>query len=114
MDAIDTNRIFINNKPIDIYFNKSEINYIIGRLMLSDLYKNFILTILIFIHGGGITNQKEVIGKALEKTTIQNNSGSPINFNFYKRKIIRKDYRKKERKKFGLKKARKASQYHKR
>lgn len=114
LNFVDTNHIFVNNKPIDFYFNKSEINSIIGRLMLSSLYKNYLFTILIFIHGGGIINQKRVIGNVLENITIQNNNRNSINFKFYKRKITRKDYRKKERKKFGLKKARKASQYHKR
>ncbi len=114
LNFVDTNYIFVNNKPIDFYFNKSEINSIVGRLMLSSLYKNYLFTILIFIHGGGIINQKRVIGNVLENITIQNNNKNSINFKFYKRKITRKDYRKKERKKFGLKKARKASQYHKR
>lgn len=109
-----TNRIFVNNKSIDFYFNKNEVNSIIGRLMLSNLHKKYILTILLFVKGGGIINQKEVIGNALEDVITHKFENTLINPNFYKRVLKQKDYRKKERKKFGLKKARKASQYHKR
>lgn len=114
LNIADTNYIFINNRRIDNYFDKNQLNLIIGSLVLAKLHKQYVITILIFVKGGGIINQRKVITNLIEYLTLQKNKNSPLDFKFYKRNIKQKDYRKKERKKYGLKKARKASQYHKR
>lgn len=109
------NNIFINNKFVDLYFPYNEKQRVINSLVMSDLYKEHYFCIFIFIHGGGVVNQskafdlaiKRAFYKGLDVTNPNFLSSLPANYKFL-------DLRKKERKKFGLKKARKASQYHKR
>ena len=64
------------------------------------------------IHGGGITAQLEAIRLGISKALclIDNNYRPILNKNLF----LRRDSRIKERRKYGLKKARKASQYSKR
>ena len=69
-------------------------------------------TIRIKVSGGGITGQKEAIYLALANAFCQMDNGFyPI---LKKQKLLTQDSRIKERKKYGLKKARKAPQYSKR
>ena len=64
------------------------------------------------IHGGGITAQLEAIRLAVSKAICQidNNYRAILN----ESDLLNRDSRIKERRKYGLKKARKASQYSKR
>ena len=69
-------------------------------------------TIQIKVSGGGITGQKEAIYLALANAFCRMDNGFyPI---LKKQKLLTQDSRIKERKKYGLKKARKAPQYSKR
>jgi small subunit ribosomal protein S9 len=64
------------------------------------------------VKGGGITGQLDAIKLAIAKAicTINNDYRPILNQSF----LLRRDSRIKERRKYGLKKARKASQYSKR
>jgi small subunit ribosomal protein S9 len=66
----------------------------------------------IHVHGGGVTSQLEAIRLAIAKAicTID----SEYRHVFKQKLLLRRDSRIKERRKYGLKKARKASQYSKR
>lgn len=103
----------VNNKTFNEYFKIS--NTFLRKLALAPLY---ILQIKkkynIYIHvlGGGKISQLEAIKLALARALLKmKNNCRPI----LKRNLfLRRDSRIKERRKYGLKKARKASQYSKR
>ena len=114
-DVTLKNNIFINNKFIDNYFSNIEKSRIINPLIMSDLYKKYYFYILIFVNGGGLINKTKAIELAINRAFYRNafiNGGNYFNSLPVTSKTL--DLRKKERKKFGLKKARKASQYSKR
>lgn len=64
------------------------------------------------VHGGGITSQLEAIRLAIAKAICTIDSEHRQIFK--QKMLLRRDSRIKERRKYGLKKARKASQYSKR
>jgi small subunit ribosomal protein S9 len=64
------------------------------------------------VKGGGITGQLEAIQLAISKAICQINADYRAILN--QSLFLRRDSRIKERRKYGLKKARKASQYSKR
>lgn len=68
--------------------------------------------VTIYVKGGGVTSQLEAIRLAISKAicTIKSEYRPILKQNLY----LRRDSRIKERRKYGLKKARKASQYSKR
>lgn len=109
------NNIFVNNKFVDDYFPKNEKLRVMNSLIMSDLYKRYFFCVFIFIHGGGIVNKSKAIDLAIKRAFYSNFKIIGPEFG----RSLSSDYksldlRKKERRKFGLKKARKASQYHKR
>ena|SRR5690554_1179505 len=110
------NNIKINNLQIDNYFSnicetkQKFLNFFIS----SEIYKNYYFTFLIYVKGGGLINQLETIVFGLKNLISNQRIKNTNNFFVLNKKEKRKDYRKLERKKFGLKKARKAPQYHKR
>lgn len=110
------NNIFINNKFVDHYFTNNEKLRVMNSLIMSELYKKCHFCVFVSIRGGGIVNQSKAIDLAIKRAFSDNfNIDSKSMFFsslFSNNKSF--DLRKKERKKFGLKKARKAPQYHKR
>jgi len=104
--------ITINNTPGEKYlqYNLSYLNNIWSPLKVLNLDKQF--DIITIVKGGGITGQAESIrlgiARLLCKMEVQNRSIlKPYGF-------LTRDARIKERKKYGLRKARKAPQYSKR
>ena len=74
------------------------------------LYKNY--DIIVNVHGGGINGQIEAARLAVARAVCQINSSYRIPLK--SRGFLTRDSRSKERRKYGLKKARKASQFSKR
>lgn len=106
--------ISINNKTVYDYFqnDKDAINSIRQFLTFDDnILSSFILNIIIQVSGGGNIGQQKAISLALARTFYQ--MGFSINV-LKKKKLLTQDSRVKERRKYGLKKARKAPQYSKR
>ncbi len=105
-------KILINNKDINIYFASllTENFSILKPLILLNLENKY--NIFIKVHGGGLNSQLEAIQLALSKAilNLDNNSKSILKQNL----LLFSDSRKKESKKYGLRKARKAPQYSKR
>jgi len=104
--------ITVNNQPFDIVFQslKEERETIKNPLLLVDL--NNIYDIDIKIKGGGISSQLEAIKLAISKAICTiNDSYRP---QLKQQLFLRRDSRIKERRKYGLRKARKAPQYSKR
>lgn len=101
--------IKINNK----YLNEFFIGILDQSKKITDLtdkIKNYNINII--VKGGGIHSQLDAISLAIAKfiCIIEPNS----RFELKKKKLLTRDARIKERRKYGLKKARKASQYSKR
>nr|YP_009519029.1 ribosomal protein S9 [Boodleopsis sp. H.0758]AYC64941.1 ribosomal protein S9 [Boodleopsis sp. H.0758] len=107
---INENKIIINNKIIYDYF-QNDYSYIDSiKKIMSNLEKTSEINIK--VSGGGITGQKNAIILALARALCKIDNS--FHYIFKKQGLLTQDSRIKERKKYGLKKARKASQYSKR
>ncbi len=79
-------------------------------LSLTNTMDNF--DIYVNINGGGVSAQTDAIKLGLSRALLEYNS--ELRPQLKKAGLLTRDAREKERKKYGLLKARKASQYHKR
>jgi small subunit ribosomal protein S9 len=79
-------------------------------LSLTNTMENF--DIYVNINGGGVSAQADAIRLGLSRALLEYNS--ELRPQLKKAGLLTRDAREKERKKYGLLKARKASQYHKR
>jgi len=104
--------ITINQKTFEDFFQslKEERELIKSPLVLVNLNNKYDISIQ--VKGGGVTAQLEAIQLAISKAicTINNEFRPLLNQSLF----LRRDSRIKERRKYGLKKARKASQFSKR
>jgi small subunit ribosomal protein S9 len=104
--------ITINQKNFEDFFSSlaQEREKIKKPFLVTDLENQY--DVIVFVKGGGLSSQMDAICLALSKSIclINNTYRSILNKNFF----LRRDSRIKERRKYGLKKARKASQYSKR
>jgi small subunit ribosomal protein S9 len=105
-------KIFVNTKSYRIYFKDINeeaniINFLFFIVNLKNTYDIFII-----VKGGGIMSQLNAIKLAVAKAIshLKPIYKKILNNNL----LLRQDSRIKERRKYGLKKARKASQYSKR
>lgn len=110
--ASGTGSMVINQKPVERYlqFNSQYINAAkapLRELGLENLYDIYVNT-----HGGGIKGQADAIklGIARALCYVSANNRDSLKTNGY----LTRDARCKERKKYGLRKARKAPQFSKR
>ena len=104
--------ITVNKKPLEEYFGLGTLQYIVKQpLMLLGLEEK--VDVVVNVQGGGLTGQAGAIRHAIARGLVK------INEEAYKAELkkagfLTRDARQKERKKYGLKKARKAPQYSKR
>jgi len=107
-----TGNIVVNGKPGDLYlqFNASYISGVKAPLETLGLENEY--DVLVNTHGGGITGQADAIklGVARALCELSPENRKPLKVEGY----LTRDPRAKERKKYGLRKARKAPQYSKR
>ncbi len=105
-------KILVNNMSFDSFFSdlSEEKNKIKAPFALANL--NNECDAFIKVKGGGISSQLDAICLGISKALCQMKSEcrTILKKNF----LLRRDARIKERRKYGLKKARKASQYSKR
>jgi len=102
----------INNKPGDKYlqYNYTYLNNVWSPLEILKLEKQF--DIIARVNGGGLTGQAEAIQLGVARRLCEiDKENRPILKPFG---FLTRDPRIKERKKYGLRKARKAPQYSKR
>ena len=103
--------ITINNRPIDEFFGRETAVMIVRQpLEKLDMTENF--DVHCTVEGGGISGQAGAIRLGLSRALIEydNELRSPLR----KAGFVTRDAREVERKKVGLHKARKATQYSKR
>ena len=107
-----TGKITINDRDIDSYFGLETLKLITRQpLKLTQTQDRF--DIVCRVSGGGVTGQAGAIRHGLSRALLQYNDGElrPV---LKKAGFLTRDPRMKERKKYGLKGARRAPQFSKR
>jgi small subunit ribosomal protein S9 len=107
-----TGQLTVNGKPGDLYFQFNA-NYLgVIKAPLETLGMENDYDILVKAEGGGLTGQSDAVRLGIARALCQLDPGNrpPLKTEGY----LTRDPRAKERKKYGLHKARKAPQYSKR
>ena len=102
--------ILVNDKPFHVYFPTLELQGIVLsplNIMSVDKFR-----ILIKVNGGGIHSQAEAVRHGISRALVLTNQDSRKRLK--KVGFLTRDSRMRERKKFGLKRARRAPQWRKR
>ena len=107
-----TGKIIINDRPIDEYFGLETLKLIVRQpLILTETDAKF--DIICRVAGGGVTGQAGAIRHGISRALLQYDTENlrPL---LKKAGFLTRDPRMKERKKYGLKAARRAPQFSKR
>lgn len=105
------NAITINDKPVDTYFaTKDLVKTASEALHQPESVKAYNVTVV--VKGGGVHSQAEAIRHGIARALSK--VDETIKSEVKKLGFLKRDARAKERRKFGLKKARKSSQWSKR
>ena len=106
-----TGSIIINGRDIDDYFGLETLKLIVRQpLTLNELEGKF--DIVVRVNGGGVSGQAGAIRHGLSRALLQFNP--ELRSTLKKAGFLTRDPRMKERKKYGLKAARRAPQFSKR
>lgn len=105
-------KITINDKPANEYFdeNKTHLAEITDPLALINKQKDFDITVL--VKGGGTAGQVDAIKLGISKALVL--AFPDLRSTLRKADLLKRDPREKERKKYGLRSARKKEQFSKR
>jgi len=104
-------KILINDRSLDDYFGLETMKVIVKQpLTLTDTVTKF--DIICTVVGGGFTGQAGAIRHGISRALLK--ADEELRPALKKAGFLTRDPRMKERKKYGLKKARKASQFSKR
>ncbi len=107
-----TGKITINKRDIDEYFGLETLKMVVRQpLTATDNVDKF--DVIVNVHGGGFTGQAGAIRHGISRALLQADSEAyrPV---LKKAGFLTRDPRMKERKKYGLKAARRAPQFSKR
>ncbi|MBR3766990.1 MAG: 30S ribosomal protein S9 [Clostridia bacterium] len=106
-----TGKIIINDREIDNYFGLETLKLIVRQpLVLTETSEKF--DVICKVQGGGVTGQAGAIRHGLSRALLQHDENlRPL---LKKAGLLTRDPRMKERKKYGLKGARRAPQFSKR
>ena len=106
-----TGKITINNRDIDDYFGLETLKLIVRQpLALTETTEKF--DIVCSVAGGGVTGQAGAIRHGIARALLQYDA--ELRAALKKAGLLTRDPRMKERKKYGLKGARRAPQFSKR
>lgn len=106
-----TGNIVVNQRPLDDYFGRETSRMVVHQaLQAADLNDRF--DVYVTVKGGGITGQAGAIRHGLTRALIEYDESLRIPLR--KAGFVTRDAREVERKKVGLRKARRATQYSKR
>lgn len=104
-------QVVINSKGLNEYFGRlQDRQSVLDPLTLTDNENRFNLSVL--VNGGGITGQSHAIRHGVARALLRMDPG--LRLTLRRAGFLTRDPREKERKKPGLKRARKAPQYTKR
>lgn len=104
-------KIVINHRPIENYFSR-ETSYMMAcqPLNLTNFLKKF--DFYITVKGGGVSGQAGAVRHGITRSLI--NFSTPLRVELRKAGFVTRDARQVERKKVGLRKARRSPQFSKR
>ena len=103
--------ITVNQKPLDVFFGRKTAQMIVRQpLELMNLESKFDITVT--VTGGGTTGQAGAIRHGLTRALMKYDES--LRSSLRKAGFVTRDAREVERKKVGLRKARRATQYSKR
>ena len=109
--SVGTGKITINDKDINEYFELETLKTIVKQpLVLTETTEN--VDVVVNIYGGGKTGQAGAIRHGITRALME--FRPELRADLKKAGFVTRDARKKERKKYGLKKARRAPQFSKR
>ena len=104
-------KIVVNKRDIDDYFSLETLKTIVRQpLALTETVEKF--AVLVTVHCGGTTGQAGAIRHGISRALLE--ADADYRPSLKKAGFLTRDSRMKERKKYGLKKARKAPQFSKR
>jgi len=104
-------KVVINNRDSESFFGLETLRVIVNQpLVLTGTKERF--DVLVNVHGGGYTGQAGAIRHGISRALLK--ADESLRPELKKAGFLTRDPRMKERKKYGLKKARKASQFSKR
>ena len=104
-------KIVVNKRDIDDYFSLETLKTIVRQpLALTETVEKF--DVLVTVRGGGTTGQAGAIRHGISRALLE--ADADYSPSLKKAGFLTRDSRMKERKKYGLKKARKAPQFSKR
>ena len=106
-----TGQVTINGRPFDVYFPTAAQRMVVSEpLRVAEVSEDY--DVDASIHGGGVTGQAGALRMAIARSLAELDPDKRTALK--KAGLLTRDPRKKESKKYGLKKARKAPQYSKR
>ena len=106
-----TGKVTINKRDMDAYFGLETLKLIVRQpLVLTETADKF--DVLVNVHGGGFTGQAGAIRHGISRALLQ--ADADYRPALKKAGFLTRDPRMKERKKYGLKAARRAPQFSKR
>jgi small subunit ribosomal protein S9 len=104
-------RIVVNGRDMDEYFGMETLKAIVRQpLVLTDTANRY--DVLVNVHGGGFTGQAGAIRHGIARALLK--VDPDLRPTLKRAGFLTRDPRMKERKKYGLKKARRAPQFSKR
>jgi small subunit ribosomal protein S9 len=104
-------RIIINKRDIDNYFGLETLKLIVRQpLVLTETLSKY--DVIANVHGGGYTGQAGAIRHGISRALLE--TDLELRTTLKRAGFLTRDPRMKERKKYGLKKARRAPQFSKR
>ncbi|ADL53367.1 30S ribosomal protein S9 [Clostridium cellulovorans] len=104
-------KVTVNNRDIEEFFGLETLRFIVNQpLVLTATKEKF--DVLVNVHGGGFTGQAGAIRHGISRALLK--ADGNLRPELKRAGFLTRDPRMKERKKYGLKKARRASQFSKR
>ena len=104
-------KVVVNKRDIENYFGLETLRVIVNQpLVLTGTKDKF--DVLVNVHGGGFTGQAGAIRHGITRALVK--ADENLKPELKKAGFVTRDPRMKERKKYGLKKARRAPQFSKR
>ena len=106
-----TGKITINDRPFDVFFPTDAQRMVVSEpLKVAEALESY--DVDASIHGGGVSGQAGALRMAIARSLVE--IDPEMRDSLKKAGLLTRDSRKKESKKYGLKKARKAPQFTKR
>ena len=106
-----TGNVTINKRSMDEYFGLETLKVVVRQpLVATETLDKF--DVLVNVHGGGLSGQAGAIKHGIARALVK--AEENLKADIKKAGFLTRDARVKERKKYGLKKARKAPQFRKR